>query len=545
MLGHDLHRVLLGSLQLTLGVDRPGARQRDGGGHGGRPGAQVLDGVLLADELLERHVEVARVQLVPAVRVAVGEEALARIATSLERQHDPREQLVGHDRLARHPRLGGELERHVLTAHGDVRAQQGRDAVRAVLGLVLLPAAAEEAGVEHAQPRRRHPLARQTVGAQVGRHLLARGRELAGQHAHPVVLLAAPRLVPGVVVEVLASTGVVGADGLDVPVRVRADPDVLPGRRDDEGGDALPRLRVDPLPVGVDVAEATCRDGRVGCRTCRERCAEVSHGGITPWGCPTNRPVARSVRGFLVRAHPGDLGGRVGGLPRGGLRVGPVWARDRHEVGHLDVGLTRRRGRVGGDGREDRAVALEVGFVRGHVCHRLSPRAVGVQVGVQVGVAGPPTIPTAPADEPVSVPSATLEPPARRAGSRRATVPTRRDIGWALSHLRVGRLLSVVSAEDADPALLAGGPARAVVGALHRVEAAGVEGRPGAAAVGRDVRTGGSDREDRGAGVGHPRRPRPVAGGVRARLGPRAAAVRGPRRVVDGAGRASRSRHRR
>ena len=76
--------------------------------------------------------------------------------------------------------------------------------------------------------------------------MLARGGQPLGELEHAVVLLAVAGLVPGLVVEVLP-TGIVGANGLDVPVAVGADPDVLPRGRDDE--------RLGPLAVLGVMAE--------------------------------------------------------------------------------------------------------------------------------------------------------------------------------------------------------------------------------------------------------------------------------------------------
>ena len=60
---------------------------------------------------------------------------------------------------------------------------------------------------------------------------------------------------------------------------------------------------------------------------------------------------------------------------------------------------------------------------------------------------------------------------------------------------------------NADPALLAGRPAGAVVRALDGVEAAGVERRPRAATVGRDVGARRAHRQHGACRVRHPRRP--------------------------------------
>src|SRR5256885_1365847 len=61
---------------------------------------------------------------------------------------------------------------------------------------------------------------------------------------HRVELLPVAWDPPMVVVAVLPAAGGVGADRLDVTVRVRTDPDVLPCRWDGEIADALQRVRV-------------------------------------------------------------------------------------------------------------------------------------------------------------------------------------------------------------------------------------------------------------------------------------------------------------
>src|SRR5688572_22998901 len=67
------------------------------------------------------------------------------------------------------------------------------------------------------------------------------------------VLLRPPRIV----VEVLLAPGVVEAGRLDVPLRVGADPDFPPRRRDRELPDALERGLVgQPVPRLVLVAKA-------------------------------------------------------------------------------------------------------------------------------------------------------------------------------------------------------------------------------------------------------------------------------------------------
>ena len=95
---------------------------------------------------------------------------------------------------------------------------------------------------------------------QVGLDLLAQPRQRAGEADHVVELLGVAPGAPRVVVAVLLAARGVDPRGLQVAVRVRADPDVLPGGRDAELADALEHLGlVDALAVVVEVREAAAR----------------------------------------------------------------------------------------------------------------------------------------------------------------------------------------------------------------------------------------------------------------------------------------------
>jgi hypothetical protein len=75
-----------------------------------------------------------------------------------------------------------------------------------------------------------------------------------------VELLPVSPPAPVVVIPVLLTSAVVDPSGLDVAARVGADPHVLPGRRNDEGTDAVEGVTVgDPLSAGVDVDKALAR----------------------------------------------------------------------------------------------------------------------------------------------------------------------------------------------------------------------------------------------------------------------------------------------
>ena len=93
--------------------------------------------------------------------------------------------------------------------------------------------------VEQPERCREHALAVESVAAQGGRHAPARARQRLGERERARELAAVAARAPLRVVQVLAPTGLVDADGLDVAVRLDRDPDVLPGGRDDEVVDAL------------------------------------------------------------------------------------------------------------------------------------------------------------------------------------------------------------------------------------------------------------------------------------------------------------------
>jgi hypothetical protein len=125
----------------------------------------------------------------------------------------------------------------------------------AVLVDVLLRTDPEATQVEQAYGGRGRALERHPVEAEV----LVHGASCLGQRGgcleHPVELQLVALGAPVGVVEVLSPAGVVGADRLDVTVRVRADPDVLPGRRDHQRLDAQHLLAAEPVAVLVVVRE--------------------------------------------------------------------------------------------------------------------------------------------------------------------------------------------------------------------------------------------------------------------------------------------------
>src|SRR5439155_13175151 len=118
---------------------------------------------------------------------------------------------------------------------------------------------------------------------------------------HVVVLLLVPLLPPARVIEVLPAPGGVEPDRLDVPVRPRADPHLLPGRRDHQPGNTLAHVRRHRLAVGVEVTEAAASPDAPDARS-GQVAAPQPHG----W-CPLARQFALPTIGTLAlpRRVPG------------------------------------------------------------------------------------------------------------------------------------------------------------------------------------------------------------------------------------------------
>ena len=244
-------------------------RQADGGQHGRVPGAKVLGRVVAAGDLFEVLVDVLRAHVAPGAVVAPGEQVVTARAPPLETRHDPVDLGVRHRLHALLVAFGHvgkddrvrRGERHVFLAHG-------RQAEGLVLFGVGLAAYAKEAQVEQAQGAGQHPLAREVAGrqgpvggradaAQMGGGRAAHVGQGGGKGQHAVELLSVAAFAPLLVVEVLAAAGGVGAGRLDMTVLVRADPDVVPGRRYGERRYAVEGGGVGDRPSAVvDVGKA-------------------------------------------------------------------------------------------------------------------------------------------------------------------------------------------------------------------------------------------------------------------------------------------------
>src|SRR5690349_10596085 len=274
-----------------------GSGFRHGQAHGGQdgrmPGAEVLGGVVASGYLAEVVVDVRRGDVVPARPAPVDEQLVPAVPAPPQAPDDRAHLILGHRLLALLGPLGRILEHQLALAQRDVLLPDGGQAEGAVLLRVLLAARPEEPEIDQADRSRENPVPGQAPALHVTADDLADARQHGSEVPDPIVLSLIPLLTPQVVVPVLAASGRVGADGLDVAQRVGADPDVLPGRRDHQRPDAGQRLRVlDHRRIGPQVAEA-------------------------PAAAPAPDPLGRRVAAHDLRRHAPSLPDTPGPMATG------------------------------------------------------------------------------------------------------------------------------------------------------------------------------------------------------------------------------------
>jgi hypothetical protein len=119
---------------------------------------------------------------------------------------------------------------------------------------VLLAADPEQSLVDQPDHAGRDPVEVEVAAPQVGRGGRAQAGQGAGEAQHVRELLRVALLAPQLVVAVLGAAAAVHAGGLDVPERVRRDPDAGPGGRDGQRPDPQQRGRLgDRRPGRVEV----------------------------------------------------------------------------------------------------------------------------------------------------------------------------------------------------------------------------------------------------------------------------------------------------
>src|SRR4029079_15956102 len=144
---------------------------------------------------------------------------------------------------------------------------------------VLLAADAKEAPVEQPHRACEDALAARLSGAELPAARRARLRQRPGEVEHLLELLAVAPEAPLVVVAVLLPPTRIRADRLDVAVRQRADPDVLPGGRDRKRLNSRERLGiVEASAAGIQIREAAAAADAANSGRRAVRAAQSRHG---------------------------------------------------------------------------------------------------------------------------------------------------------------------------------------------------------------------------------------------------------------------------
>ena len=183
--------------------------------------------------------------------VLVGQQLRPAAAAALERGDDRAGAVVEHALVAALAALGGVVEdHHAAVLDRDVLLAHRRQPVTTRSPRRTPPSRSGRSRARAAAPRRRARSRGRAPRSRRGR-ASTRRRSRGSAFANSTMSSNFSRVAagaPGVVVAVLLAPGRVRPRRLDVPVRVRADPDVLPRRRDRELGDPGQHLGlVDPL----------------------------------------------------------------------------------------------------------------------------------------------------------------------------------------------------------------------------------------------------------------------------------------------------------
>ena len=245
--------------RLCLRVESFELGQRDRGEHRARPGAKILGRELRAADLAQIVVHVLRIHLLlVAVLIEVLEEFLARqVLRAPDDFGDAR--IVQVDAVIFSTFAAKrEVQRAVVNLH--VPVPHGAEADRPVGLCVFLVADAHEGRLEQPDHRGQHLFATEARSLQIPRHPAPDSRQRLSKRDGALVFGLVAHRAPVGVVAVLFAPARIAPGRLDMPVLLRADPDVRPGRRNGESLDPPERLliRHPPSVVGF-VAERLSR----------------------------------------------------------------------------------------------------------------------------------------------------------------------------------------------------------------------------------------------------------------------------------------------
>ena len=179
------------------------------------------------------------------------------------------------------------------------------------------------------------------------------------------MLLLVPAVLPVGVVKILPSACHVGSHRLQMAIGERRDPDVLPGRWNHQGIDALSdslvgHRRTIGIQIGPAFPSAPAGDpGLAGVGTPQSRhrrptrtaAPSVIHREYPPSGSPKPRGKCRTGRGCTLVDHPSPFDAALLGLPRLHPRrcAAPLLAAEQPQTSRLR-GMTRLHRRACGLG---------------------------------------------------------------------------------------------------------------------------------------------------------------------------------------------------
>src|SRR4029450_13782842 len=256
---HRTHRCGDDSFGFRFRLRNPVLRKRDRCSEGPAPGAEVLRREFLPHVLVYVFVQLSSIEVEALAVGDVAKEPSA--ARKLQQRPDRSRELLVHDRRVHQAAGVCSIEKRNSTpAYLYVALVQGRDPERSVLLGVSLGADAEPAQVDQPDGDRTRPLRAVFLSVQVLGHRGAEIRELFGETDQLVVLRLLLPGAEGWVVKILPAPGGIHAGRLELCAGARRDPDVLPGRRDDERLDPPQLVRVrDAVASSVLVAEVPPR----------------------------------------------------------------------------------------------------------------------------------------------------------------------------------------------------------------------------------------------------------------------------------------------
>ncbi len=170
--------------------------------------------------------------------------------------HEPiqrlRQKLVAHGDTAGRTALALIGTDDLAAFDLDMRLSQADRAI----GLAARPADAQRAPVQQADNGGEAKLARAIRIGEIMAHTAAQFRQGMAEGDEIIELGRIARRRPGRVVAVLKAARLVASGGLDVATRIGADPDVLPGGRQNERAAPLGPLALQGLALAILVGEA-------------------------------------------------------------------------------------------------------------------------------------------------------------------------------------------------------------------------------------------------------------------------------------------------